>query len=239
MIHILQGGKATERSVTTWTATPEFLWGAELLVLHPEHFLAQVSLVMHKFFMHFTFNWQVYGEDCQLEALNPLSGDSIPIVVTAEADFPHGSQAILAMPSAVEEHKNLFEKLGKCVAKDVLGVGSSGEVTLKNSGPLSGLVIEAAKEAVLAQAKKEGWGGYLSSPHLQDWLVSRQRYWGTPIPVVHSESHGVQPLPSSSLPVTLPDLDPNQMHGKGKSPLLQVQKIATLNLYTILNVSYI
>ena len=172
--------------------------------------------------MPLKFKWQVYGDDCQLEALNPLSGDSIPIVVTAEADFPHGSQAILAMPSAVEEHKNLFEKLGKCVAKDVLGVGSSGEVTLKNSGPLSGLVIEAAKEAVLAQAKKEGWGGFLSSPHLQDWLVSRQRYWGTPIPVVHSESHGVQPLPSSSLPVTLPDLDPNQMHGKGKSPLLQV-----------------
>jgi len=201
---VVQGGKATERSVTAWTATPEFLWGAELLVLHPEHFLAQV-----------------YGEGCQLEALNPLSGDSIPIVVTAEADFPHGSQSILAMPSAVEEHKNLFEKLGRCVVKDVLGVGLSGEVTLKNSGPLSGLVIEAAKEAVLAQAKKEGWGGFLSSPHLQDWLVSRQRYWGTPIPVVHSESHGVQPLPSSSLPVTLPDLDPNQMHGKGKSPLLQ------------------
>ena len=57
MIYIFQGGKATERSVTAWTATPEFLWGAELLVLHPEHFLAQVSIVMFKLFMPLTFNW--------------------------------------------------------------------------------------------------------------------------------------------------------------------------------------
>ena len=165
---------------------------------------------------------QVYGEESQLEARNPLSGESIPIVVTAEVEYPHGSQAILAMPSAVEEHKMMVEKLGRNVTKDVLSLGSKDEVTLKNSGPLSGQTVETAREAVLAQAKSEGWGGHLSSPHLQDWLVSRQRYWGAPIPVVHCQSCGTLPLPSSSLPVALPDLDPNMMHGKGKSPLLQV-----------------
>ena len=148
----------------------------------------------------------------------------IPIVVTAEVEYPHGSQAILAMPSAVEEHKLMVEKLGRSVTKDVLSLGSKGEVTLKNSGSLSGKTIESAREAVLAQARKEGWGGHLSSPHLQDWLVSRQRYWGAPIPVVHCQTCGTQPLPPSSLPVALPDLDPDLMHGKGKSPLLQVAK---------------
>ena len=116
----------------------------------------------------------------------------------------------------------MVEKLGRSVTKDVLSLGSKGEVTLKNSGSLSGKTIESAREAVLAQARKEGWGGHLSSPHLQDWLVSRQRYWGAPIPVVHCQTCGTQPLPPSSLPVALPDLDPDLMHGKGKSPLLQV-----------------
>ena len=86
--------------------------------------------------------WQVYGEDyCQLEARNPLSGDLIPIVVTAEVEYPHGSQAILAVPSAVEEHRHMVEKLGGSVTKDVLILGSKGEVTLKNSGSLSGKTI--------------------------------------------------------------------------------------------------
>ena len=193
-----------------------------MLILHPEHLLTQVWC-SQLFFVHLSCAWQVYGEeDRHLEACNPLSGEVIPIVVTAEVEYPHGSQAILAMPSAVEEHKHMVEKLGRSVTKDVLSLGPKGEVTLKNSGSLSGKTIESAREAVLAQARIEGWGGHLSSPHLQDWLVSRQRYWGAPIPVVHCQTCGTQPLHSSSLPVALPDLDPDMMHGRGKSPLLQV-----------------
>ena len=157
-MEVMVGGEETARRLGVWTGVPELVWGAEAVVLHPEHLLHRV-----------------YGEGAKVQVRHPTTGELLPVIVTAAAAFPHGSQAILAVPSAVEEHMELLEGLGLTATKDVLALSPSGATTLKNSGPLSGLGLEEAREAVLEQGRREGWGGHLTSPHLQDWLISRQR----------------------------------------------------------------
>ena len=204
-LQLLQGGQETGRSVTVWTGRPELLHGAELVALHPDHLLPQL-----------------YGEEVgQLQARNPVNGRLLAVHCTELAAFPHGSQAVLAVPGAGEEDRRLCEELGHCwEGGELLGLSKEGGVVLRNSGELSGLGLEEAREKVLAEALAGGWGGHKTSAHIQDWLISRQRYWGTPIPVVHCPDCGPVPLPSSSLPVELPELEPDQMVGRGLSPLL-------------------
>ena len=100
---------------------------------------------------------------------------------------------------------------------------SSGEVTLTNSGPLSGLSLPSARTAVMDQARKEGIGGHHTSSNPKDWLISRQIYWGTPIPVVHCFACDPVPVPAYQLPVTLPPMSGDQLASKGPSPLFQCE----------------
>jgi leucyl-tRNA synthetase len=99
------------------------------------------------------------------------------------------------------------------------GIATSGDGTLINSGPLNGMNKEGAIASIIKQLERDGLGKAARNYRLRDWLISRQRYWGTPIPIVHCEKCGEVPVPESELPVKLPPAGSLDLSPKGKSPL--------------------
>ena len=181
-------------NLTVWTDQPEFLEGAELLVVHPEHLLPT---------LHCPQTTGLSG----MTAINPLTGAQLPVYVSREAEFPHECHTFLVVPGSCEEHRAVASRLGYSCQQEqgsLLEAGEGEQVMSYSSQLLGGLTVTQARERVMARGRKEGWGGESNSSHLKDWLISRQRYWGTPIPVVHCGECGTVPLPPSHLPVNLP-----------------------------------
>ena len=187
-----------------WTDQPEFVHGAEFIVLHPEHLVSTLH------------------PGANLEAVNPFTGFSIPVLVSGDVQYSYGAQTVLAFPSVVEEHRAMATQFNITPTAQITSI-ASGEVTLTNSGPLSGLSLPSARTAVMDQARKEGIGGHHTSSNPKDWLISRQIYWGTPIPVVHCFACDPVPVPAYQLPVTLPPMSGDQLASKGPSPLFQCE----------------
>jgi len=201
---LMVDGEEVQQKLTVWTDQPEFVHGAEFIVLHPEHLVSTVYT------------------GARLEAVNPFTGSSIPVIVSEDVEYNYGAQTILAFPSVSETHRAMATQFNMTPTSHITSI-SSGQVTLANCGPLSGLSLPSARTAVLDQARKEGIGGHHTSSNLKDWLISRQRYWGTPIPVVHCSACGPVPVPADQLPVPLPPLSGDQLASKGPSPLLQCE----------------
>lgn len=201
---LMVDGVEGEQKLDVWTDQPEFVHGAEFIVLHPEHLVSTLH------------------PGANLEAVNPFTGSIIPVIVSGDVQYSYGAQTVLAFPSVVEAHRAMATQFNITPTAQITSI-SSGEVTLTNSGPLSGLSLHSARIAVMDQARKEGIGGHHTSSNLKDWLISRQRYWGTPIPVVHCSACGPVPVPADQLPVTLPPMSGDQLASKGPSPLLQCE----------------
>ncbi|MFM1992335.1 MAG: hypothetical protein RL600_163, partial [Actinomycetota bacterium] len=149
-------------------------------------------------------------------AINPVNGERIPILVSdyVLADYGHG--AIMAVPAHDQRDFDFAKALGlpiKVVVDtgeedpNLSGTATVGEGTLINSGPLNGLAKQEAIEKVVALLEADGKGKKTKNFRLRDWLISRQRYWGTPIPIVHCEMCGEVPVPQDQLPVELPSAD--------------------------------
>lgn len=123
-------------------------------------------------------------------AKNPLTEENIPIYVTNEIDYLPFTDTYLGVPNDSESDREFC----KLVKIDVETIPNIPEAEIK--------VIQ---QQICEKAQKLNAGGYWTSAKLQDWLISRQRYWGTPIPMVHCDSCGVLPVPESELPVLLPE----------------------------------
>jgi len=165
-------------------------------------------------------------------AVNPYSGEPIPIWVANFVLTDVGTGAIMAVP-AHDERDFAFAKTYGLPIRPVIGRAGEGpltassleeafteEGTVHGSGVYDGLSSAAARERMAADAAARGFGSKSITFRLKDWGVSRQRYWGTPIPVVHCRRCGVVPVPDDELPVLLPDNAP--LTGEGGSPLAQV-----------------
>ncbi|MEU1719984.1 leucine--tRNA ligase [Nonomuraea sp. NPDC005692] len=161
-------------------------------------------------------------------AVNPVSGERIPVWAADYVLSDYGHGAIMAVPAHDQRDLDFarkFELPVKVVVHTGLadpgetGEATPGEGTLVNSGPLDGLVKAEAIAKIIEILEAEGRGTGAVNFRLRDWLLSRQRFWGTPIPIIHCADCGEVPVPDEQLPVTLPDLRGEALAPKGVSPL--------------------
>jgi leucyl-tRNA synthetase len=161
-------------------------------------------------------------------AINPVNGERLPIWAAdyVLADYGHG--AIMAVPAHDQrdlDFARMFDLPVQVVVDTgegdpaATGVATSGDGVLVNSGPLDGLRKEDAIARIIEILRARGTGDAAVNYRLRDWLVSRQRYWGTPIPIIHCPVDGEVPVPDADLPVTLPPTEGLDLAPRGTSPL--------------------
>ena len=161
-------------------------------------------------------------------AINPVNGERLPIWVAdyVLADYGHG--AIMAVPAHDQRDFDFAKTFGLTIRAvvdtgeedpTVSGVPTTGEGTLINSGEITGLGKAAAISKITEILAASGKGKKTKNFRLRDWLISRQRYWGTPIPIIHCADCGEVPVPADQLPVVLPSAEGLDLKPKGTSPL--------------------
>jgi leucyl-tRNA synthetase len=166
------------------------------------------------------------GAYCQ----NPFTGEQIPIYLANFVLMEYGTGAVMAVPAHDQRDfefalkyqlpiRVVIEPRGKHLTPEELTEAYVDEGVMVNSGPFSGLSNTDGKEQIVTYLEERGWGNKSIRYRLRDWGVSRQRYWGTPIPIIYCEKCGTVPVPEDQLPVTLPTDVP--FSGKGGSPLLE------------------
>ncbi len=168
------------------------------------------------------------GVDLRRFAINPVNGEKLPIWASDYVLADYGTGAIMAVPA--HDQRDLdFARAMKLPVRVVVetgeedpnetGIATTGDGKLVNSGALNGLTKNDAIAAINKQLEADGLGKSARNYRLRDWLVSRQRYWGTPIPIVHCDKCGEVAVPDSELPLLLPDAKGLDLKPKGQSPL--------------------
>ena len=162
-------------------------------------------------------------------AINPATGGRIPIWIADYVLVQYGTGAIMAVPGHDERDyafARTFDLPIVEVVASAVGIAEAaytGTGTLVNSGQFDGLPSEEAKGAITAWLGERGKGATRVTYRLRDWLISRQRYWGPPIPIIYCDKDGIVPVPEADLPVTLPEIEDFRPTGTGKSPLASVE----------------
>jgi leucyl-tRNA synthetase len=168
------------------------------------------------------------GVDLKRFAINPVNGEKLPIWASDYVLADYGTGAIMAVPAHDQRDLDFAKAMGLPVRVVVetgeedpneTGIATTGDGKLINSGSLDGLNKVDAITAINKQLEADGLGKSARNYRLRDWLVSRQRYWGTPIPIVHCEKCGEVAVPDSELPLLLPDAKGLDLKPKGQSPL--------------------
>lgn len=161
-------------------------------------------------------------------AINPVNGREVPILVADYVLASYGTGAVMGVAAHDERDYVFAQKLGLPIERVVKGVDGNDELpfcdygVMINSGEFDGMTSEEGKIAVIKKLEKEGKGALKTNYRLRDWLISRQRYWGAPIPMIHCEHCGAVPVPEEDLPVRLPynvDFKPD-----GESPLAKCEE---------------
>jgi len=156
------------------------------------------------------------GYRTPITAKHPFTGADLPVFIANFVLMEYGTGAVMGVPGHDQRDFEFATKYDlpilRVVASDPAradepfkGEAEAGDGVIVNSDFLNGMSVEAAKQAVIARAESEGWGTGTTVWRLRDWGVSRQRYWGTPIPFIHCDACGVVPVPKDQLPVVLPE----------------------------------
>ncbi|MCB0865432.1 MAG: leucine--tRNA ligase [Solirubrobacterales bacterium] len=228
-----------------FTTRPDTLFGATFFVMAPEHpdlermiegtgNAEDVRAYVAEAARRSTSDRESEGKDktgvrIERTVTNPVNGEQIPVFVADYVLMEYGTGAIMAVPAHDERDFEFAAKFGLDVRHVVapadgseVGAGEafvtqSDDVRIIGSGELDGLTPAEAKSRIVARLESEGRGEAAVNYRLRDWLLSRQRYWGCPIPIVHCPSCGMVPVPEDQLPVELPEIE--DYRPKGKSPL--------------------
>ena len=161
-------------------------------------------------------------------AINPVNGEKLPIWASDYVLADYGTGAIMAVPAHDQRDLDFARAMGLPVRvvletgeedPSVTGIATAGDGTLINSGSLNGLAKDDAIAKIVEELASKNLGKSAKNYRLRDWLISRQRFWGTPIPIIHCPSCGEVPVPENQLPVELPDAAGLDLKPKGSSPL--------------------
>lgn len=167
-------------------------------------------------------------------AKNPINGEAVPIFLANFVIAHHGTGIVMCVPGHDErdfEFAQLFDLQCKQVINapevqtddnDEMAAAYTGNGILVNSGPYNGLTTQEAQIKIINDLVSQGQAERKTSYKLRDWIFSRQRYWGEPIPLIHCKKCGIVPVPEDQLPVTLPDIEHYQPTGTGQSPLAAI-----------------
>ena len=164
---------------------------------------------------------------CGVNAINPVTGDEIPVFVSDYVLVTFGTGAIMAVPAHDTRDWEFAKKFNLPIVEVVSGGKNVNEEPytdvsdgiMVNSGFLTGMTVKEAIAAMIDYLEKEGIGKRKVNYKLRDWVFSRQRYWGEPIPIVHCEKCGYVPIPEDELPLVLPDMKEFKPGENGESPL--------------------
>ena len=234
------------REIEVFTTRPDTLFGATFMVVAADSDLASELVVDSP--AHVRMEFVSYlekvkqsndierlatdrpktGVKLERFAINPLSGEQIPIYVSDYVLADYGTGAIMGVPAHDERDMAFANAMGidvRMVVKtedenpEISRVATPGDGVLVNSGDLNGLSKSAAIAKAIEILQQRGTGEAAKNFRLRDWLISRQRYWGTPIPIIHCESCGEVAVPQDQLPVELPSSEGLDLSPKGTSPL--------------------
>ena len=233
-------GNSLNKKLRVYTTRPDTAFGVTYMVMAPEHEFvkelmsrfenpsevqAYVDEAAKKSDLQRTANDSKTGVELKgIKAKNPYNGTLIPIFISDYVLTGYGTGAIMAVP-AHDQRDYDFAKVFNLPIIQVLDGGDISEKAFEEDGPhinsefLNGMGKEDGIQAAIDYAKKNGFGEAKTNFKLRDWVFSRQRYWGEPIPMVYCEHCGWQPIPESELPLKLPDISDYLPNDNGDSPL--------------------
>lgn len=231
----------SENAIQVFTTRPDTIFGATFLVLAPEHPLvknlcstdtkATVERYVAESLKKSEIDRMSEGKEktgvfTGSYALNPATNEAIPIWVADYVLGGYGTGAIMAVPAHDERDLGFAEKYQLPVVSVIdASKDSNGVITregiLQNSGAFDGITTSEAREAIVAWLEQQSVGRSKVTYKMRDWLISRQRYWGAPIPIIHCEKDGAVAVPENQLPVLLPPVE--DYEPKGQSVLASVE----------------
>jgi leucyl-tRNA synthetase len=217
--------------IGVFTTRPDTVYGVSYVVLAPEHPLTQIVTTTDQKAAVDAFIEEV-AKQSELErtaedkpkrgiptggkAINPFTGEEIPIWIADYVLYEYGTGAVMGVPAhdvrdfQFAKEKQLPIKVviaaeGENIGETLLQEAYTAPGVMINSGTFDGMASVEGKQAIIEHAEKQGWGKGRVQYRLRDWLISRQRYWGAPIPVIYCPNCGTVPVPEADLPVQLPE----------------------------------
>ncbi len=231
-----------EKDIKVFTTRPDTLFGATFLVLSPEHDLisenkekAENRDEVEKYIESSQSKTDLERTDLAKEktgiqlkgfyAVNPVNNEKVPVWVADYVLASYGYGAVMSVPAHDQRDYEFARKYNLPVVKVISNDSDdfySGEGTLVNSNEFNGMNSQDSRKKIIEKLKQKNSAEFSVSYKLRDWVFSRQRYWGEPIPIVHCPKCGTIPLPEKDLPLKLPEVENYQPTGTGESPLAAI-----------------
>ncbi|HEX6506182.1 MAG TPA: leucine--tRNA ligase, partial [Chloroflexota bacterium] len=231
-----------EHDITVFTTRPDTVYGATFMVLAPEHPLVETLVApdhrarVEQYKQAVTHETEIERLSTEREktgvplgahAVNPATGERIPIWIADYVLVTYGTGAIMGVPAHDERDFEFAKKYSLPIRQVIQGPPDShaedhvyhGEGIMVNSDDFTGLPSDEGRLKIIELLEKRGIGRGATTYRMRDWLVSRQRYWGAPIPIVYCAECGIVPVPEEQLPVLLPRLEHYEPGDDGRSPL--------------------
>ncbi|MDD3141059.1 MAG: leucine--tRNA ligase, partial [Lachnospiraceae bacterium] len=238
--------KDSDKKITVYTTRPDTLYGATFMVLAPEHEMAK-NLAVPEFkneVEEYIFKASMKSSVDRLQdkektgvftgnyAINPINGQPVPIWLSDYVLADYGTGAIMCVPAHDDRDFDFATKFGIPIIEVISEDGAchdlkeayTGSGTMVNSGEWTGMKSEDIKEKAPFIMEERKIGKATTNYKLRDWVFSRQRYWGEPIPIIHCPDCGAVPVPEDQLPLTLPEVETYEPTGTGESPLAGIEE---------------